>query len=186
MITSNDFSRGIVIKLEGDIYAVLEYQHVKPARGASFVRTKLKSMTRGTIIDRTFRGGEKLEDVEVEKKAMQYLYPEGDSLVFMDNETFENYSVTKDFAGNILDYIKEGDAVQISLYEDRPISIEPPLFVNLKVTYAEPGIKGDTANNPSKKVTVETGAVFNVPLFVTDSDTIKIDTRTGDYVERVK
>ncbi|MGL4370432.1 MAG: elongation factor P [Spirochaetota bacterium] len=186
MITSNDFSRGVVIKIEGDIYSVLEFQQVNPARGASFVRTKIKSMTKGTIIDKTFRGGEKLEDVEVEKKPMQYLYAEGEDLVFMDNDTYENYTVSKDFAGNILDYIKEGDTVIIMLYEDRPISIDPPLFVSLKVTYAEPGIKGDTANNPMKKVEVETGAKFNVPLFVTDKDTIKIDTRTGEYVERVR
>ena len=186
MITSNDFSRGIVIKLDGDIYSVLDYQHVKPARGASFVRTKLKSLTKGSIIDRTFRGGEKLEDVTVDKNLMQYLYPEGDDLVFMDSASFENYSITKKLADNILDYIKEGDTVTIMLYEDKPISIEPPIFVNLKVTYAEPGMKGDTSNNPSKKVTVETGAIFNVPLFVQDSDTIKIDTRTGEYVERVK
>jgi elongation factor P len=186
MITSNDFSKGVVIKLEGDIYSVLDYQHVKPARGASFVRTKLKSLTKGSIVDRTFRGGEKLEDVTVDKQQMQYLYQEGDALVFMDNATFENYSVSKDFAGNILDYIKEGESVTIMLYEDRPISIEPPIFVSLKVTYAEPGSKGDTANNPTKKVTVETGAIFNVPLFVQDTDTIKIDTRTGEYVERVR
>lgn len=186
MITSNDFSRGIVIKLDGDIFSVLDYQHVKPARGASFVRTKLKSLTKGSIIDRTFRGGEKLEDVQVDKQQMQYLYEEGDSLVFMDNATFENYSVDKDLSGDILKYIKEGDTVTIMLYEDRPISVEPPMFVALKVTYAEPGLKGDTSNNPQKKVTVETGAEFSVPLFVQDTDTIKIDTRTGEYVERVK
>jgi elongation factor P len=186
MISSNDFKRGIVIKLDGDIYSVIEYQHVKPARGNSFVRTKMKSLTRGAIIDRTFRGGEKLEDVTVENRPMQYLYAEGDSLVFMDNEDYEQVSVDKDFSGNILDYIKEGDTVTISIYEERPIAIEPPMFVKLEVTYAEPGVRGDTATNVTKKIKVETGAEFNVPIFVNQGDFIKIDTRTGEYVERAK
>ena len=186
MISSNDFSRGVVIKLDNDIYSVIEYQHVKPARGASFVRTKLKSLTKGATIDRTFRGGEKLEDVTVDKCQMQYLYEEADGLVFMDNETFEQVTVEKEMAGNILDYIKEGNVVTISIYEERPIAIEPPIFVVLEVTYAEPGKKGDTATNTTKKVKVETGAEFNVPLFVNQGDKIKIDTRTGEYVERAK
>ena len=135
MITSNDFKRGVVIKLDGDIFAVLEYQHVKPARGNSFVRTKLRSLTRGSIIDRTFRGGEKLEDVSVENRLMQYLYEEGDGLVFMDNESYDQVSVPKPLAGNILEYIKEGDVCTIAIYEERPIAIDPPIFVFLKVDY---------------------------------------------------
>jgi len=186
MITSNDFKRGVVIKLDGDIFAVLEYQHVKPARGNSFVRTKLRSLTRGSIIDRTFRGGEKLEDVSVENRLMQYLYEEGDGLVFMDNESYDQVSVPKPLAGNILEYIKEGDVCTIAIYEERPIAIDPPIFVFLKVVYAEPGLRGDTATNVTKKVKVETGAEFNVPIFVQESDTIKIDTRTREYVERAK
>ncbi|HEY1406250.1 MAG TPA: elongation factor P [Spirochaetota bacterium] len=186
MISSNDFKRGVVIKLDNDIFSVIEFQHVKPARGASFVRTKLKSLTKGSTIDRTFRGGEKLEDVTVESRQMQFLYAEGDSLHFMDNESYDQISVEKDFAGNILDFIKEGNSVTIALYEERPIAIEPPIFVVLEVTYAEPGIKGDTATNAFKKVKVETGAEFNVPLFVNQGDKIKIDTRTGEYVERAK
>jgi len=186
MITSNDFKRGIVIKLDGDIFAVLEYQHVKPARGNSFVRTKLRSLTRGSIVDRTFRGGEKLEDVTVENRPMQYLYEEGDGLVFMDNESYDQVSVSRNLAGNILEYIKEGDVCTITIYEERPIAIDPPIFVFLKVVYAEPGLRGDTATNVTKKVKVETGAEFNVPIFVQESDTIKIDTRTREYVERAK
>lgn len=186
MISSNEFKRGVVIKMDGDIYAILEYQHVKPARGASFVRTKMRSLTKGSIIDRTFRGGEKLEDVTVENRPMQYLYSEGDGLVFMDNETFDQVSVDKTMAGNILDFIKEGDSCQIAIYEERPIAIDPPTFVTLKVTYAEPGVRGDTATNVTKKVKVETGAEFNVPIFVNEGDLLKIDTRTGDYVERAK
>jgi elongation factor P len=186
MISSNDFTRGVVIKMDGDIYAVLEYQHVKPARGASFVRTKLRSLTKGAIIDRRFAGGEKLEDVEVENRPMQYLYSEDEGLVFMDTESFDQVTVDKTMAGNILDFIKEGDVCQIAIYDERPIAIDPPTFVTLKVTYAEPGVRGDTATNVTKKVKVETGAEFNVPIFVNEGDLLKIDTRSGEYVERAK
>ncbi len=186
MITSNDFKRGMVIKLDGELYSVLEYQHVKPARGGAFVRTKLRSLIKGAVVDRTFRGGEKVEDVRIETKKMQYLYDEGDSLVFMDTESYEQESISKDYVGDILDYIKEGDNVDIAMYEGRPISIEPPTFVTLLVTYAEPGVRGDTATNVTKPVKVETGAEIHVPIFVNEGDYIKIDTRTGDYVERVK
>jgi elongation factor P len=186
MITSNDFKRGIAIKLEGDIFTVIEFLHVNPGRGAAFVRTKLRSLTRGTVVDKTFRGGEKIEDIEIEKKTMQYLYDDGDYLVFMDNETYDEVSIEKEFAGDLLDYIKEGDNIQVSTYEEKPISIEPPTFVNLKVVYAEPGIKGDTATNVTKPVKVETGAQVQVPLFVEEGDIIRIDTRKGEYVERVK
>ena len=186
MISVNDFKRGTVIKLDGELFAVLEYQHVKPARGGAFVRTKMRSLTRGSIIDRTFRGGEKVEDVRIENKQMQYLYDEGDSLVFMDTESFEQESIPKDFVGNMMDFIRESDMVDMTIYEGKPISITPPTFVELKVTYAEPGIKGDTATNVTKPVKLETGSEVRVPLFVNEGDVIKIDTRTGDYVERVK
>ncbi|MBN2040415.1 MAG: elongation factor P [Spirochaetes bacterium] len=186
MVSSNDFKRGMAIKLENDIYTVVEFLHVKPGKGGAFVRTKLKSLTKGTVIDKTFRGGEKVEDIRVENKELQYLYDEGDALVFMDTESYEQESIDKDIVGDILDYIKEGDLLQISTYKDKPISIEPPTFVNLKVTYAEPGVKGDTATNVTKPVKVETGAEFHVPLFVEEGDVIKIDTRKGEYVERVK
>ncbi len=186
MISSNDFKRGTVIKLDGQLYSVIEYQHVKPARGGAFVRTKLKSLTKGSTVEKTFRGGEKVEDVRIETKAMQYLYDEGDSVVFMDTESYEQESIEKRYVDDILNYIKEGDVVNIAVYENRPISIEPPTFVVLKVTYAEPGVKGDTATNVTKPVTVETGAQIHVPIFVNEGDKIKIDTRTGDYVERVK
>ena len=186
MITSNDFKRGTVIKVNGDIYSVIDYQHVKPARGSAFVRTKLKSVIKGSIIDKNFRGGEKVEDVRIEKRKMQYLYDEGDSVVFMDNETYEQDSISKDDVGNILKFIKEGDEVEIATYENKPISIEPPIFVTLEVTYAEPGVRGDTATNVQKAVKVETGAEVSCPLFVNEGDHIKIDTRTGEYVERIK
>jgi elongation factor P len=186
MITSNDFKRGIAIKLEGDLFIVVEFQHVKPGKGGAFVRTKLRSVKKGTVIDKTFRGGEKVEDITIENRTMQYLYREGDAYVFMDTESYEQEAVTEDMIGDLFDYIKEGDSVQVTTYEDKLISIEPPTFVNLKVTYAEPGIKGDTATNVTKPVKVETGAKIHVPLFVNEGDTIKIDTRKGEYVERVK
>jgi elongation factor P len=186
MISSNEFKRGTVIKLDGNLFSVLEYQHVKPARGGAFVRTKLKSLTKGSIIDKTFKGGEKVEDVRVEKRPMQYLYDEGDGLVFMDNENFEQVSVERELAGNLLNYIKEGDVIDISMHDGNPLSIEPPIFVQLEVTYAEPGVKGDTATNVMKNVTVETGYTLQAPLFINEGDILKIDTRTGDYVERVK
>ena len=186
MVSSNDFKRGAVIKVDGDIYSILEFQHVKPGKGGAFVRTRLKSLTRGSIIDKTFRGGEKVEDVRIEKKTMQYLYDESDSIVFMDTEDYEQESINKDYVGDILNYIKEGDVVDISIYEGKPISIEPPMFAELKVVYAEPGVKGDTATNVLKPVKVETGAEIQVPLFINEGDIIKIDTRKGEYVERVK
>ncbi|SRR6056297_1012014 len=186
MISSNEFKRGTVIRLDGNLYSVLEYQHVKPARGAAFVRTKLKSLTKGSIIDKTFRGGEKVEDVRVEKRPMQYLYDEGDGLVFMDNENFEQVSVDRELAGDLMNYIREGDIIDISMHEGNPISIEPPIFVQLEVTYAEPGVKGDTATNVMKNVTVETGYTVQAPLFINEGDVLKIDTRNGEYVERVK
>jgi len=186
MITSNDFKRGVVIKIDGELYTVVEYQHVKPARGAAFVRTRLKSVRRGAVVDKTFRGGERIEDVEIEARTMQYLYEEGDDLVFMDTDSYEQESIGKDAVGNILDYIREGDTVAMSFYRGEALSIDPPTFVALKVVYAEPGVKGDTATNVTKPVKVETGAQVYVPLFVNEGDVIKIDTRTGEYVERVK
>lgn len=186
MITSNDLKKGSVIKIDGDIFTVVEFQHVKPGKGGAFVRSKLKSLTKGTTINKTFHGTEKLEDVRIEKKTMQYLYNDGDSLVFMDTESYEQESIAMDFVGDILNYIKESDEVEISLHEDKPISITPPTFVELKVEYAEPGVKGDTATNVTKQVKVETGAHIHVPIFVEEGDILKIDTRTGEYIERVK
>lgn len=186
MITSNDFKRGVVIKVDGELYSVVEFQHVKPGKGGAFVRTKLKSVKKGSVVDKTFRGGEKVEDVRIDKRPMQFLYEEESDLVFMDTESYEQEHLSRDVAGNLLDYIKEGDSIEISIYEGKPISIDLPTFVTLKVVYAEPGVKGDTATNVTKPVKLETGAEVHVPLFVNEGDMIKIDTRTGDYVERVK
>jgi len=186
MVSVNDFKKGLVIKLDGELYSVIEYQHVKPARGAAFVRSKLRHVKRGGIVDKTFRGGEKVEDVKLIKRPMQYLYEEGDSLVFMDTESFEQESIPKKAIGDALQFMKEEDIVDIAMYEGEPITVEPPQFVVLKVVYAEPGLKGDTATNVLKPVKVDTGAEVRVPLFINEGDHIKINTQTSEYVERVK
>lgn len=186
MISVNDFTRGVVIKLDGDLFSVIEYQHVKPARGAAFVRSKLRNVRKGSVVERTFRGGEKVEDVKLIKRQMQYLYEEGDSLVFMDVESYEQESIPKKAIGDALRFIKEEDMVDIAMYEGEPVMIEPPQTVVLKVIYAEPGAKGNTATNVLKPVKVETGAEVRVPLFVNEGDYIKINTETGEYQERVK
>lgn len=186
MVSVNDFKKGMVIKLDGELFSVVDYQHVKPARGAAFVRSKLRNVKRGSIVDKTFRGGEKVEDVKLIKRPMQYLYDEGDSLVFMDTDSFEQESIPKKAIGDALQFIKEEDIVDIAMYEGEPITIDPPASVVLQVVYAEPGVKGDTATNVLKPVKVETGAEVRVPLFINEGDHIKINTQTGEYIERVK
>ena len=186
MISVNDFKRGVVIKLDGELYSVIEYQHVKPARGAAFVRSKIRHMKKGSVVERTFRGGEKVEDVKIVKRQMQYLYEEGEDLVFMDTESYEQESIPKKAIGDALKFIKEQDMVDIAMYEGEAITVEPPQTVILKVIYAEPGLKGDTATNVLKPVKVETGAEVRVPLFINEGDMIKINTETGEYQERVK
>ncbi|OHD71456.1 MAG: elongation factor P [Spirochaetes bacterium RBG_16_49_21] len=186
MISTNDLRRGHVIKLEGELFSVVGQQHVKPGKGGAFVRTKLRNVRKGTVIDRTFRAGEKLEDVRLEKRPMQYLYGDGGSVVFMDTETYEQEQIPAEAIGDALKFIKEEDIVDIAMYEGEPVTIEPPLTVVLKVTYAEPGVRGDTATNVLKTVKVETGADVKVPLFVNEGDYIKINTETGEYLERAK
>lgn len=186
MISCNDFKRGTTIKLDGELFSVVEFQHVKPGKGGAFVRTKLKNVKKGTVVDKTFRGAEKVEDIRLERRPMQYLYDEGDCLVFMDTESYEQESILKTAIGNAINYLKEEDIVDITFYEEEPVTIDPPASVVLKVTYAEPGAKGDTATNVLKPVKVETGAEVRVPLFINEGDLVKINTETGEYIERVK
>jgi elongation factor P len=185
MISTSDIKRGVCFKLDGDLFSVVEFLHVKPGKGGAFVRTKLKNVKKGTVIDRTFRSGEKFEDVRLEKSSMQYLYDEGDHLVFMNTESYEQESVPKEAIGNAIKFIKVEDVIDITFYEGQPVSVEPPSSVVLKVVYAEPGIKGDTATNVLKPVKVETEAEVKVPLFINEGDSIKINTETGEYIERV-
>jgi elongation factor P len=184
MMSTNDLRRGNVIKLEGELFSVVEQQHVKPGKGGAFVRTKLRNVRKGTVVDRTFRAGEKVEDVRLEKRPMQYLYSDGDSVVFMDTGTYEQENIPAASIGDALKFIKVEDIVEIAMYEGEPVEIVPPLTVVLRVTYAEPGVRGDTATNVLKAVKVETGAEVKVPLFVNEGDFVKINTETGEYLER--
>ncbi|UPZ14475.1 elongation factor P [Flavobacterium humidisoli] len=187
MASTSDIRNGLCIKFNHDIYKIIEFLHVKPGKGPAFVRTKLKSLTSGKILDNTFSAGHKIDVIRVETHTFQYLYPEGDEFHFMNAETFEQISLNK----NILDapdLLKEGTnvMVQINTETDLPLSVDMPASVILEVTYAEPGVKGNTATNATKNATVETGANINVPLFINEGDKIKIDTASGSYMERVK
>ncbi|GAA3756221.1 elongation factor P [Flavobacterium sp. Root901] len=187
MASTSDIRNGLCIKFNHDIYKIIEFLHVKPGKGPAFVRTKLKSLTSGKVLDNTFSAGHKIDVIRVETHTFQYLYPEGDEFHFMNAETFEQISLNK----NILDapdLLKEGTnvMVQINTETDLPLSVDMPASVILEVTYAEPGVKGNTATNATKNATVETGASVNVPLFINEGDKIKIDTASGSYMERVK
>ncbi|WP_125720657.1 elongation factor P [Flavobacterium ustbae] len=187
MASTSDIRNGLCIKFNHDIYKIIEFLHVKPGKGPAFVRTKLKSLTSGKVLDNTFSAGHKIDTIRVETHTFQFLYPEGDEFHFMNAETFEQISLNK----NILDapdLLKEGTnvMVQINTETDLPLSVDMPASVILEVTYAEPGVKGNTATNATKNATVETGANINVPLFINEGDKIKIDTASGSYMERVK
>ncbi|MEO8239999.1 MAG: elongation factor P [Flavobacterium sp.] len=187
MASTSDIRNGLCIKYNHDIYKIIEFLHVKPGKGPAFVRTKLRSLTTGKVLDNTFSAGHKIEDVRVETQTYQFLYAEGDDFNFMNTETFEQISLNK----TILDapgLLKEGTnvMVQINTETDLPLSVDMPASVILEVTYAEPGVKGNTATNATKSATVETGASVNVPLFINEGDKIKIDTASGSYMERVK
>lgn len=186
MTTSNDLKKGQVLKLDGDLYVVLWYQHHKPGKGGAIVRTKLRNLLKGTVGERTFRGGEPLEDVFVETRKMQLLYTEGDAYVFMDNENYEQYHVSSDLVGDAAQYLKNEMVCELSLYEGEIIAVEPPMFVDLEVIETDPGVRGDTVSGGSKPAKVETGAVVQVPLFVGMGEKIRIDTRDDRYIERVK
>lgn len=187
MASTSDIRNGLCIKFNHDIYKIVEFLHVKPGKGPAFVRTKLRSLTTGRILDNTFSAGHKIEDVRVETHNYQFLYAEGDEFHFMNTESFEQISLNK----NILDapdLLKEGTSVmvQVNTETDLPLSVDMPSSVILEVTYAEPGVKGNTATNATKSATVETGATINVPLFINEGDKVKIDTASGSYMERVK
>ena len=187
MATTADIRMGLVINHNNDLYKIVDFQHVKPGKGGAFVRTKMKSMTNGKVVDHTYNSGEKLETARVITKTMQFLYQEGDVFNFMDNETFEQAAIDANLIENT-DFLKEGMEVDIMYHEetDTPISAQLQQFVVLEITYSEPGLKGDTATNASKKATLETGAEISVPLFVNTGDKIKVDTVKRTYVERAK
>ena len=187
MADTSDFRNGLIMKFKHGLYTIIEFQHVKPGKGGAFVRTKLKNLKTGRVLDNTFRSGEPIDVVRVERKKYQFLYREGDSLVLMDNDTYEQINVDKSYFGNQDKFLKESEAVEL-LHDDKDAIViaETPIFVQLEVTETEPGYKGDTATNVMKAATLETGAEINVPIFVNIGDLLKIDTREGKYVERVK
>lgn len=186
MASTSDFRNGLVLRIDGNLFSITEFQHVKMGRGAAFVRSKLKNLQTGRVVERTFRGGEKVEDVRLERRNMQYLYREGENLVCMDNETYEQLSIPVEMLESGTDFLREGDPVEILMDGDNPIGIEIQTFVILKVVEAEPSFKGDTVSNTTKKVVVESGGSVQVPMFVDVGDKLKIDTRTSEYIERVK
>ncbi len=186
MADTSDFRTGLIIKFKNDLYTVVEFQHVKPGKGGAFVRSTLKDLRNGKVLDNTFRAGEGIEIVRVERRKYQYLYRDADFLVCMDNDTYEQLNVQKELFGNGVDYLKESEEVEILFNGTEIISVDIPIFVNLKVTETEPGFRGDTATGANKPATLETGATINVPLFINVGDMLRVDTRTGVYMERVK
>ena len=185
MISAGDFRNGVTIELEGNIYQIIEFQHVKPGKGAAFVRTKLKNIKSGGVVEKTFRPTEKCPTARIDRKDMQYLYADGDLFYFMDVETYDQIALDSASIGDALKFVKENETVKVCSYNGKVFSVEAPLFVELAVTDTEPGFKGDTAQGATKPAIVETGAQVNVPLFVNQGDMIKIDTRTGEYLSRV-
>ena len=186
MILTAEFRNGSRIELEGDPYYIVEFQHVKPGKGGAFVRTKLKNYRTGNVIDRTFRSGERLSEPDLEERELQFLYAAGDSYSFMDTETFEQFTYERKQLGENVDLLKEDTVVKVLIHEYEPIAVEFPIFIELKVVEADPGVRGDTASGGTKPATVETGAVVKVPLYLGVGEVIKIDTRTRAYVERVR
>ena len=185
MVSAGDFKNGLTVEIEGNIYQILDFQHVKPGKGAAFVRTKLKNIINGGVVEKTFRPTEKFETAHIDRKDMQYLYSDGDLYNFMDMETFYQLAVNADVVGDSLKFVKENDTVKVISHEGNVFAIEPPITVELRVTETEPGVKGDTATGATKPAIVETGAQIMVPLFVNQDDVLKIDTRTGEYLSRV-
>ena len=185
MISAGDFKNGVTLEIDGNIYQILEFQHVKPGKGAAFVRTKLKNIISGGAVEKTFRPTEKFPKAHIERKDMQYLYSDGELYHFMDVQTYDQIALNEDAIGDSLKFVIENEMVKICSHNGNVFAVEPPLFVELAITETEPGFKGDTAQGATKPATVETGAVVYVPLFVEQGDVLKIDTRTGEYLSRV-
>ena len=185
MISAGDFRNGVTIELEGNIFQIIEFQHVKPGKGAAFVRTKLKNIKSGGVVEKTFRPTEKCPQARIDRKDMQYLYSDGDLFYFMDVESYDQIALAQDAIGDALTFVKENEMCKVCSHNGNVFAVEPPLFVELEITDTEPGFKGDTATGATKPAIVETGAKVMVPLFVEIGNKIKIDTRTGEYLSRV-
>ena len=186
MISAGDFRNGVTLEIEGNVYQILEFQHVKPGKGAAFVRTKLKNIINGGVVEKTFRPTEKFPAARIDRVDMQYLYSDGDLFHFMNTETYDQIALNSDDVGDALKFVKENEMVKICSHKGDVFSVEPPLFVELEITDTEPGFKGDTATGATKPAVVETGATVRVPLFINEGEMIEVDTRDGSYVGRVK
>ncbi|MBR2902237.1 MAG: elongation factor P [Clostridia bacterium] len=186
MITAGDFRNGVTFELEGNVFKIIEFQHVKPGKGSAFVRTKLRNVITGATVDRTFNPTDKMELARIDRREMQYLYNDGESDIFMDMETYDQIPILPDLLGDSLKFVKENDVVTVLSYKGKIFGVEPPTFVELMVTKADPGVRGDTATNVTKNAVLETGAEVRVPLFINEGEMIRVDTRTGEYLERVK
>ena len=185
MISAGDFRNGITLEIEGNVYQIMEFQHVKPGKGAAFVRTKLKNIINGGVVEKTFRPTEKFPAARIDRVDMQYLYSDGDLFHFMNVETYDQIALNAEDIGDALKFVKENEMCKVCSYNGNVFAVEPPLFVELEITDTEPGFKGDTATGATKPAVVETGATVYVPLFVEQGDKIKIDTRSGEYLSRV-
>ena len=185
-MTAGEFRNGVTFEMDGQVQQVIEFQHVKPGKGAAFVRVKMKNVVTGAVTETSFNPTAKFEEAFVERREMQYLYNEGDLYYFMDNETYEQIPISKDTLGDDFRFVKENENVKVLSYKGSVFAVEPPLFVELEITETEPGVKGNTATNVLKPATVETGAVVKVPIFIEQGERIQIDTRTGEYLGRSK
>ena len=185
MATTNDLKNGLVLNLDGQLWTVVEFQHVKPGKGGAFVRTKLKNVLSGKVVDKTFNAGVKVETANVDKREMQYLYQDGDSYVFMDTSTYDQIPVTNAVIGNAVDYLLENNNATVAMHEGNPLYVELPASVELEISFTEPGLQGDRSSGGTKPATLETGAEIQVPLFVDSGTRVKVDTRDGSYLGRV-
>jgi elongation factor P len=186
LIDTSNFRNGLSIVLDGQIYQIVEFQHVKPGKGGAFVRTRLKNVHTGSVLEKTFRAGERMEQAILERKPMSFLYRQGDEYVFMDMDSFDQVPLTVSLLGNKVKYLKENTEAEMLVHNERVIGVEIPLFMELEVVETDPGLRGDTASGGSKPATLETGAVVHVPLFINVGDRVKVDTRTDSYLERAR
>jgi len=185
-VSTTEFRNGLKIEIDGEPYVIVEFQHVKPGKGGAFVRTKFKSLKSGNVTDKTFRAGEKVDVPNLEEKTMQYLYAADKDRVFMDTSTYEQVSMNEKQLGDSINYLKENMEIKVLYHKEQPINIEVPMFVELAIAKTDPGVRGDTASGGSKPATLESGAVIKVPLYLNEGDVVKVDTRTGTFIERVK
>lgn len=186
MITTNQFKNGTRIEIDGEPFVIVDFQHVKPGKGGAFVRTKIKSLVSGNVLEKTYRSGDKVKRADFEDKKMQHLYRDDDGFHFMDLSTYDQVMIGNDDIGDASNYLKEQQEVQVQIYQGKAIGVDLPAAVELVVAKTEPGVRGDTATGATKQAEMETGAVINVPLFIEEGETLKIDTRTGEYIERVR